>query len=45
MDGSFVDVKVYFKIMELTFSSELDWGPYIVSIAKSTSKKTVSLID
>ena len=39
MDGSFVDVKVYFKIMEL------DWGSYIVSIAKSTSKKTVSLID
>ena len=28
----------------LTFSSKLDWGSYIISIAKTASKKIVALI-
>ena len=31
-------------MLGLTFSSELDWGSYIISIAKTTSKKTGALI-
>ena len=31
-------------MLGLTFSSKLDWGSYIISIAKTTSKKTGSLI-
>ena len=31
-------------MLGLTFSSKLDWGSYIVSIAKTTSKKMVALI-
>ena len=30
--------------MELTFSSKLDWGCYIISIAKIVSKKIVVLM-
>ena len=30
--------------MGLTFSSKLDWGCYIISIAKTASKKSVALI-
>ena len=32
------------KMLGLTFSSKLDWGFYIISIAKSTDKKTGALI-
>ena len=32
------------KMLGLTFSSKLDWGPYIISIAKSASKKIGALI-
>ena len=31
-------------MLGLTFSSKLDWGSYIISIAKTASKKTGALI-
>ena len=31
-------------MLELTFSSKLDWGSYIISIAKTASKKIGALI-
>ena len=37
-DGSVVEEKISFKMLGLTFSSNLDWGTYIVSIAKTTRK-------
>ena len=39
VDGSVLEEKSSFKILGLTFSSKLDWGCYIVSIAKIASKK------
>ena len=44
MDGSAPEEKSYFKMLELTFSSKLDWGSYMVSIDKTASKKIGSLI-
>ena len=44
MDGSILEEKTSFKMLRLTFSSKLDWGSYIVSIAKSASKKIGALI-
>ena len=44
MDASALEEKSYFKMLGLTFSSKLDWGSYIISIAKTTSKKTGDLI-
>ena len=44
MDGSVLEGKKSFKILGLTFSSKLDWGSYIVSIAKIASKKIGALI-
>ena len=44
MDGSVLEEKTSFKMLGLTFSSKLDWGSYIVSIAKTTSKKIGALI-
>ena len=45
MDGSILEEKTSFKmLLGLTFSSKLDWGSYIVSIAKTTSKKVGALI-
>ena len=44
MDGSDLEDKTSFKILGLTFSSKLDWGSYIVSIAKTASKKIGALI-
>ena len=44
MDGSILEGKSFFKVLGLTFSSELDWGPDIISIAKSASKKIRALI-
>ena len=44
MDGSVLDEKSSFKMLVLTFSSKLDWGSYIISIAKSASKKIGALI-
>ena len=37
MDGSVLEEKSSFKILGLTFSSKLDWGSYIISIAKTAS--------
>ena len=44
MDGSVLEEKSSFKMMGLSFCSKLDWGLYIVSIAKSASKKFGALI-
>ena len=44
MDGSVLEEKTSFKMLGWTFSSKLDWGSYIVSIAKTTSKKIGALI-
>ena len=38
MDGSVIEKKSSFKMLRLTFSSKLDWGSYIISSAKITSK-------
>ena len=43
MDGSVLEKKS-FKMLGLTFSSKLDWGSYIISIAKTASKKIGALI-
>ena len=44
MDRSVLEEKSSFKMLGLTFSSKLDWDSYIVSIAKTTSKKIGALI-
>ena len=44
MDGSALEEKSSFKMLELTFSSKLDWGSYIISIAQTASKKIGALI-
>ena len=44
MDGSVLKKKSSFKMLGLTFSSELDWAYYIISIVKSASKNIVDLI-
>ena len=44
MDGSVLEEKSSFKMLGLTFSSKLDWGSYIISIAKTSSKKIGALI-
>ena len=44
MDGSILEEKTSFILLGLTFSSKLDWGSYIVSPAKTASKKIGALI-
>ena len=44
MNGSVLEEKSSFKMLGLTFSSELDWGSYIISIAKTASEKIGALI-
>ena len=44
MDGSVLEAKSSFKMLGLTFSSKLNLGSYIVSIAKNSSKKFGALI-
>ena len=44
MDGSVLEGKSSFKMLGLTFSSKLDWGPYIISIANTASKKIAAVI-
>ena len=39
MDGSVLEGKSFFKMLGLTFSCKLDWDCYIISIAKTASKK------
>ena len=43
MDGFVLEEKSCSKMLGLTFSSNLDWGSYIISIAKSDWKKTGAL--
>ena len=43
MDGSGLEEKSSFKMLGLTFSCRLDWGFYIIPIAKTTSKKIGAL--
>ena len=44
MGGSILEEKSSFKMLGLTFSSKLDWGSSIISIAKTASKKIEALI-
>ena len=44
VDGSVLGEKPPFKMLNLIFFSRLDWDSYIISIAKSTSKKIGALI-
>ena len=44
MDGSVREEKSSFKMLWLAFSSKLDWGSYVISIAKAASKKIGALI-
>ena len=44
MDGSVLEEKSSFKMLGLTFSSKVDWGSYIVSLAKTASKKIGALV-
>ena len=44
MNGSVIKEKSSFKMLGLTFSSKLDRGSYIISIAKTASKKIGALI-
>ena len=44
MDWSVLEEKTSFKMLGLTFSSKLDWGSYIVSIAKTASEEIGALI-
>ena len=44
MDGSVIEEKSSFKILGVNFSSKIDWGTYIISIAKTASKKIGALI-
>ena len=39
MNGSVLEEKLYFKILGLSFSTKFDWGSYIISVAKTVSKK------
>ena len=44
MDGPILGEKSSFKILGSTFSSKLDWGSYVIYIAKTTSKNIGPLI-
>ena len=44
MDGSVPEEKASFKMLGLTFSSKLVWVSFIISIAKTASKKIEALI-
>ena len=44
MDGSVLEEKSSFKMLGWTFFSKLDWDSYIISIAKTASKKIGALI-
>ena len=44
MDGSVLEKNSSFRILQLTFSSKLDLGSYIIFIAQTASKKIAALI-
>ena len=39
MDGSVLEEKSSLKMLGLTFSSKLDWGSYIISVAKTAPRE------
>ena len=43
MVGSVLKEKLSFKMLGLTFSSELDWDSYVISVAKRASSKIRTL--
>ena len=43
MDGFILEKWSSFKMLGLTFFSKLDWGSYIISTAKTSSKKIGAL--
>ena len=43
MDGSVLGEKPSFKMLRLFFSSKFDWVSFIISVAKTTSKKIGAL--
>ena len=44
MYGSIIEEKSYFKMARLIFSSKLDWGSYIISVAETASNKIGALV-
>ena len=44
MDGSLLEGKSSSKMLDLISSSKLDWGSYIISVAKTAFKKIGALI-
>ena len=44
MDGYVLMEKSTIKMLELTFSFKLDWGSYIISTAKTATKKIGALV-
>ena len=44
IDAPVLEKNSIFKMLGLTFSSKLDWGSYIISIAKSNFTKIGALI-
>ena len=44
MNGSACEETSSFKMMGLTFSSKLNWGSYIISVAKTASSKIGALV-
>ena len=44
MNRSVLEEKSSFKMLGLTFSCKLDWGSYIISIAKTASNKIGAFI-
>ena len=44
MDGFVLEEESSCKMLGLSFSSKLDWGSYIISIAKTASKKIGAFI-
>ena len=44
IDGSVLEGKLSFKMVELTFTSKSNWSSYIISIAKTASRKIGALI-
>ena len=43
IDGSILEKKSFFEMLGLTFSSKLNWGSFIISFAKTTSKNIEAL--
>ena len=44
MDGSILEVISFFKVLELSLFSNLDWGSFINSTATTVTKKIGTLI-